>query len=315
MRNISALVSTLIGLAAAAGCNKHTKGAAEPAQVAKAPPALPEAKIVVENAGSGEKVALRYRFRAGDVATAVIEMKMSAAMGSGLPTVSLPLMKATMRITNREVKTSGNLVFDFVLESFDVVPAPADPPQMVALVRKALGDTRGMNGGGELTPRGVALSAEIRLPASTNPQLDSVMESVRQQMSQMSVPLPEEPVGEGATWSATTQSSAGGLRVTNRYRYTLTKIEGTRIEMRFDLAQSAEPQELKSPSIPAGTTIRLVRFSGSGAGTLTIDLTGVVPTLELASKVESKVEVATGGQTQSIDQAITLDVKMYPAQK
>ncbi len=292
---------------------------AKPAEPAPATPVtIPEAKIVVENAGEGDKVALRYEYTAGVVTTAVMEMKMGMQISMGAmqqPMVNLPMMKMAMKLTNREVKTSGNLVYDFILDSVDVVPEADTPPQMVDSMRTALKDILGMNGNAEVTPRGITTSADMRMPANTNPQLASMMDSMKQQMSQMSVPLPEEPVGQGASWTVTTQVTTGGMLVTNQYKYTLSKIEGKVVEMKVSLLQTAEPQELKNPQLPPGVTLKLQEFKSSGNGTVKMDLTKMVPISEISSETNMKMSVEKGAETQNMEQKMTLSLKLYPEQK
>ncbi|MBU1242484.1 hypothetical protein KKD52_08575 [Myxococcota bacterium] len=293
----------------------------EPAKIetVPAPPAvIPEAKIVVENAGGDNKVALRYLYKATDVTVAMMELKMGMQISMGAvqqPAVALPLMKMNMKITNREVKESGNLLYDFLLDSVDVVGDDKTPQGMIDSMKNALNDIKGMNGSAEVTTRGITVSAEMKMPSNTNPQLTSMMENMRQQMNQMSVPLPEAPVGPGATWTVTTQMTSGGILMTNQYKYTLTKLEGTNIEMKVELVQSAEPQELKNPNLPAGTVIHMQEFKSSGNGTVKMDLTRMVPTSEITSETKMKMEVEAGGQKQNLEQTMTLGLKLYPEQK
>jgi hypothetical protein len=301
-----------------------TDPGAKPAEPAKADPApvtpapIPEAKIVVENAGEGEKIALRYEYTAGVVTTAVMEMKMGMQMTMGAmqqPMTNLPMMKMSMKLTNREVKTSGNLVYDFILDSVDVVPEADTPPAVVDSMRTALKDIMGMNGNAEVTGRGITTSADMRMPKNTNPQLAGMMDSMKQQMSQMSVPLPEEPVGQGASWTVTTQLTTGGMLVTNQYKYTLAKVEGKVIEMKVALLQTAEPQELKNPQLPPDVKLKLQEFKSSGNGTVKMDLTKMVPTSEITSETQMKMAVEKGAETQTMEQKMNLSLKLYPEQK
>jgi len=290
----------------------------DPVKVETPPAPLAEAKIVVESTGGDKKIALRYQYTAGVVTTAMMEMKLGMQISMGAmqqPAMSLPLMKMAMKITNREVKDSGNLVYDFILESVDVVPEADTPAPMVTQMRTALNDIKGMNGNAEVTPRGITKAAEMKMPANTNPQLASMMDNFKQQMSQMSVPLPEEPVGEGAAWTVTTQLTTGGMLVTNQYKYTLTKLDGNIIEMKVALVQSAEPQELKNPALPAGTVLRLQEFKSGGSGTVRMDLSKMVPTSEITSETTMKIEVEAGGQKQNLDQKMNLTLKLYTAEK
>ncbi len=291
---------------------------ADPVKVEAPPAAMTEAKIVVENTGGDNKIALRYQYTAGVVTTAMMEMKLGMQISMGAiqqPAMSLPVMKMSMKLTNREVKDSGNLVYDFILESVDVVPEADTPAPMVDQMKASLNDIKGMNGNAEVTPRGITKAADMKMPANTNPQLTSMMDNFKQQMSQMSVPLPEEPVGEGAAWTVTTQLTTGGMVVTNQYKYTLTKLDGNNIEMKVALVQSAEPQELKNPNLPPGTVLKLQEFKSGGSGTVKMDLTKMVPTSELTSETTMKIEVEAGAQKQNLDQKMNLTLKLYAAEK
>ena len=300
---------------------KTTVAKVEPAKVEPVtpPPApLAEAKVVVENAGGDNKVALRYQYKPAVVTVALMEMKMGMQMSIGTmqqPAVSLPVMKMNMKLTNKEITADGNLIYDFILDAVDVLADDKSPPAMVDSMKKSLADIKGMNGSAEVTPRGITKNAEMKMPANTNPQLASMMENMRQQMNQMSVPLPEEPVGQGATWTVTTQMTSGGIQLTNQYKYTLTKLEGSNIEMKVELVQTAEAQELKNPALPPGTVVKLQEFKSGGNGTIKMDLTQMVPTSEITSETKMKLEAEGGGQKQNIEQTMTMALKLYPEQK
>ncbi len=282
---------------------------------APAPLVLPDPKVVVENAGGDNKVALRYAFQVGQETVAIMDMKMAMSITVGSqqqPEMGMPTIRMHMKFRNREVKTNGSVVYDFVLDDVDVLPEEDAMPQVVSSLKSALADMRGMNGFAEVDTRGITRAGDIRMPSNTNPQMSQMVDSMRQQMNQISIPLPEEPVGTGAIWTATTQLNSGGIRVNNVYRYELTSLEDSRMAMKVSLVQTAGEQMIQNPQLPPGTEVKLLELTGKGNGTMTMNLSRMVPTSELKSESSFKMEIKSGGQTQVMEQGIKINLKMTP---
>ncbi len=302
-------------------CEKSGKSAAadkpaarkEASNTALRPGPAPDVRL--EDAGSGEKVALRYRFKAGDSITGRMDMKMSMKMELGPgqeASVDMPSIGMKMPIQAKEVRPNGNLVYEFSLGSVEVAEDASLPPNVLDNLKSALTGFNGTQGKAEVTPRGMTVNAEMQVPQDANPQIKQMVDSMRQQINQMSVPFPEEPVGVGARWKVTTKMDTGGIQVTNIYHYTLEKMENGNLEMKVTLEQTAEPQEVKNPSLPPGTVVKLTELASSGNGTIRTNLSQLVPQSEIVSEMKMKMHIQAGAQEQDMTQSLSLKVKIRP---
>lgn len=302
------------------GDDKTAAGSRTPAEAnakAESAAAAPAAEVRVEDAGAGEKIKLRYQFKAGESVTARMDMKMSMKMDMGAGqavAIDMPTIGMKMKIRTLDVLPVGNLKYEFVFDSVEVAHDAQLPDTALESLKDALKSFEGTTGQAEVTPRGVTLKADLQAPQNANPQIRQMMDSLRQQMNQMSVPFPEEPVGAGAHWTVTTRMQANGIAITNIYHYTLEKMENGVLEMKVSLEQKADPQEIKSPGLPPGTVVKLMEMQSGGTGKIRTTLSQLIPESEASSEIQMKMQVQSGAQEQSLSQTMKLGVKMYPEQ-
>lgn len=295
----------------ALGCQPvDTKPAAKPApQVeAKTPPA-PEAqpvtppvvappvvadapKVEAPIAGEGPIVTLlepgaepreplRLQLTAGLTQSMVMTMRMGMDIefgGNKTPHVSSPPMQMTMGMAVKEITADGDIRSDFSLDKIEVLDDKASPPEMVTQLRAMLGTMQKLSGTTTVTTRGLVKAADFTLPPDLNPMLRQTMDGMRQQVHQLSVPLPEPAVGVGAKWTVTQNLEQNNMKLQQVVTWELKERTGTVVKLASTVTQSADPQEMKPPGMPPGAKASLESLNSAGEGTTEIDLTKLAPT-------------------------------------
>jgi hypothetical protein len=89
----------------------------------------------------------------------------------------------------------------------------------------------------------------------------------------LAAPLPEEPVGVGATWDTTTVVEQNGMRLTQIAHYKLLSRTRTRAALAVTIEQQAQPQTI----VANGIKLELTSYRGGGAGQTALDLGMLVP--------------------------------------
>jgi len=127
------------------------------------------------------------------------------------------------------------------------------------------------------------------------------IDSLKQSMSQMAAPLPEEPVGVGATWDTTINIDQGGMKLTQVAKNKLVSLAGSSLSLAVSLSQTAPKQKLSKN----GITVDLDSYSGSGGGETTLDLMQPVPT-KATVKLVSDMHMTSGGNPMGMGLDLTV---------
>lgn len=276
-----------------------------------------EATISVEllDAGVGEKSKLRFRPDPGNEQTVVIELssRTSVKVGSlNPPEQRMPTQRLEMdfRVTRVDPDT-GNFTYKFRLSKAEVDDAEGVPPFVTAAIRDALSSTVGLEGTITATPTGRTEKLEFDIPDTASPIVKQSLGSIRQSISQLSQPLPEEAVGKGARWRTRGELDANGIKFTQAATFKLVAIDGERHVLEVELEQSAEPQEVDMP-IPGGGKVRLQSLKGMGKGKTEFRLGSITPHSEIEVKVASTLTMDVGGQPQTMDMNVTSSTAVRP---
>ncbi len=91
----------------------------------------------------------------------------------------------------------------------------------------------------------------------------------------------------------------------------LTATDGNRLEVRIELEQDADPQDVKTPGLTPGTTARLTAFKSKGTGQAVLELDQLFPTdttMNVAN--DSSLTLAARGIRQEVDQHTEVTTKV-----
>jgi hypothetical protein len=290
--------------------------AAVPAELTLAGPAKTavEAPVVTVVApGAEPRQKLRFHPPLGAKRTVLLTMRMAMDVKLGenaLPKTKVPTMKLWIDTVVKSVAPNGDIRYDFAFNKAEVVDDP-ESAQLVQLVRDQISKVKGIKGHALVSSRGVTIETDLQLPPTLDPQMRQMLESMKQSMTQLAAPMPEEPVGLGAKWDTKMKVAQSGMRLDQTAHYTLRSLEHDRGTLGVELAQHADPQKIQAPGMPAGANVDLVSLQSGGQGEITFELVHLMPAaakLQLNSRTKMNVEAM--GQKQPMSMGIDLGFEL-----
>ena len=314
--------STGVVLAIVLGCGSKAPPAApvvaEPAPAAKAEPGKPEELAVTVRMlvpGTAPRHLLRYKLTPQSIEYLELDMRLALdtafddpALGASASKIEIPTMRMTFKSVITEVLPSGDARIALTLDSFELlrdVPMLSGPRTML---ENSFAQLAGMTGTSRLSPRGVPSEIAFDLPNAT-PQVKQMLESLRDSMRQMYVPLPADPVGKGAKWEVTARYAINGMMMDSKVTYLMTARSPDTLVVAIETQLSAPPQEFP---LPGGMTGTITTLTGGGTGTLTQPLTRIVGTGKNAVTSDARFSVNDGSQTLDATMKTTVSVGVRP---
>lgn len=219
--------------------------------------------------GKAPRRALRYTFK---LAPEWLEMDLSMTMAMGMgarpgPPVHVPTVRMWTRIDPNELTPAGDVRCTFLSERVQVLDDVKVPAQMRAQLEKEMAGIVGLKGSSRISPRGVATEVEFSLPPAASDSLRKSMDSMRDAIRKMYIPLPEEEVGVGARWQTTSKMPLSGATMDVTTTYTLKELRADGMRADVDVTMTAQPkQTIKLATLPPGSTAVLESMSGQGSG-------------------------------------------------
>ncbi|MCA9292479.1 MAG: hypothetical protein KDA20_01555 [Phycisphaerales bacterium] len=268
--------------------------------------------VKVHDPGADPKQEVRFHFQEGD--TQQIQMTMRLTMtqsmgGNDMPAMSMPALSIPVTSTIVGVDEKG-AAFEMVLGAVSTDAADASP--MASMFAGAMKQLEGMKITGVVDDRGQKHDIKVDSAAASNPQLAGQVASIRNSLTQMTPPLPEEPIGAGATWSYVLDAESNGVAAQNTTTIKLVHRDANALALKMNIAVHAEPQQITSPGMPPGA--ELLGMDGKGTGDSTILLNRLFPSA-MEGKTNVKVDIkAKMGQTDmTISQTVDMLIEVEPA--
>lgn len=288
----SALLLLVASLTAAPAT---TAGASMPLRV---PVGTAEPAPVVEvlDRGSRPRAELRYDIPVGT--TQIVTMRTYSNIGqrSGDQVLSggSPNTTFTMSATVSSVTDVGDLVVDVV---YDDVRATDDGSPTFEDYEEAIKPIEGLTASITMTPRGEVVDSTFGVPEGLDAVPAQVVEQLTSQARQLTSPLPEEAVGEGARWTVTTEVEASGFTLDQTTTFTLERVRGSKISVSFEQEQRADRQTARLPGTTGKTT--LLSSEGEGRGESQFDLERAPMVVGGEANVEVRQKLRLGGRALS----------------
>jgi hypothetical protein len=135
------------------------------------------------------------------------------------------------------------------------------------------------------------------------------MDQMKDLVTQLVAPLPEEAVGPGAKWDVKMPLKSQGITVDQTATYEVVSIEGDRLTIKSTIVQHAANQKIQNPAMPT-LKMDLTKMVGSGSGEHTSDLTHLLPTTG-TGKVHSETSMTMnmGGQKQAMNLKVDVNLR------
>jgi hypothetical protein len=279
-------------------------------------PATGEPSFVkVLDAGAEPRATLRYTISDAYKSRMDMSMRMGMTMnidGMALPKIDMPaiVMGADMAVT--QISPARDITYKIAFTGMDLQGTEGVDPSLVAALRPLGEDVKAIQGSATVSERGINKDVNFDLSKITNPQLKQMMSSLSSSMENLSMPLPEEPVGVGARWEVRQSVAVNGMQTFQRVELELVAFDGATATLNAKITQTAPAQAIKSPDMPPGAEAYLKSLSGSGAGTMTLRLDNLIPTSSVNMQTVTAMEVKFGGQTQSMNIDMTMKIDIAP---
>ena len=272
-----------------------------------------ETEVKLIDAGSEPRGVLRLHPKAGDkqILTLSITMAMDMKLGDmATPAVKLPTMTMTSEITVQQVAEGGDITYETLMTDAGVVDTPGVMPQVADAMKSSFAGLKGLSGKGVMTSRGVNKGQEISIPSGTDPQLRQALDQMKQSLSSLSAPFPEEPVGAGAKWEAKTPLKSQGMTIQQTATYELVSVTGDQLNLKTTIVQTAANQKIQSPALP-GMKVDLTRMEGSGNGEIAVELARLLPVKgNLESHADLSMGMNAGGQKQTMSMKMDINMQL-----
>ena len=141
--------------------------------------------------------------------------------------------------------------------------------------------------------------------ATANEWRDSLFSSIH------NVAFPEEPIGLGGRWGVTTSVVISDVRWTRTATFTLTKLDGSTIEVTMDAVAKAPRQRLRvEPRISTTPESGTAAVIGSAA----IRLDRLAARSNLTNSVESRFTLVDGPLRLKLSASLSSTVEMQPVE-
>ncbi|MEO7836642.1 MAG: hypothetical protein ABIS21_03245 [Acidimicrobiales bacterium] len=269
--------------------------------------------VTLTEPGAEPRKRLRLALVEGSTLRAALTLKFGIELeadGKALPSTAVPALRVDLSATVAEVMDNGDARVGFAYERIEVVDDGTAAKEVIEQIRASgidkLADVKGET---TINPRGVAVDGSIDLPKDLPPALEQVVNQLSQQTGSLTVAFPEEAVGQGARWSATTDVDAGGIRAKLVLTYVLRELAGDGYVLDVSYDQSAGRQDADFPGLPAGTKVELQDLQLNGKGEITGNVASVFPIRStLSAAGTAKLNVASETEKGKLLQRLAIDV-------
>jgi len=267
--------------------------------------------------GQAPRTPLRLHYQKGQLEQGAMTMKMDMQIsmnGTPLPSPDIPTMVMGMSMRAEKIKRDF-FDYSFALLWVDLKPSPDTPAELMIILQSNLQDLIGMEGTGRMDNRGQSLGEHFTLPKDASAQMKSLADQMQQSMSKVSSPLPESPVGLGASWQVHQETTQSGLPVHQTATYHLTKIEGDHIELDVDVTTQPGPGPYTMAGLPPDAKVTDLQFNMTGKGHTILELDRLFP-LEARTTIGGTLQttIEQAGQTIISKVDLSIDVGMVGEQ-
>ncbi len=144
-------------------------------------------------------------------------------------------MRVEVTLTALAADAMGD--FDCVLKLANADFGDAEGPG-AARMKALFGSVAGLGGRVRVSPQGLVKSATVEPPPSAAPVFGAPVQSMVSSMGQLTVPLPDAPVGQGARWRVVTQSEVSGIALAQTAEYRIAEVRDADLVLEMTVRQA-----------------------------------------------------------------------------
>ena len=277
------------------------------ADIARAPTDGP--LVEVTDPGQAPLQLLRLTPTLGDLSQVRFDVDFTVNMtmdGVEMPAPKIPTMGIlmSMEITGLE---EGQIAYETEITAIEIGEDDPMFPGMGAEMEASMAAMIGLRGVGAMTDTGHMLSMEFIPPEGATADQEAQIDNLERTFGHLSAPLPEEPVGVGATWITLSRTEQDMVSLVQRSTTRLTALDGEQLSTATSLIRVWDGDEIDASDLPPGSQIEVLRFSGTGEGTSTLALDTLAPLQsEIFTVVDLTLKMSTGALPSSeMSQKIT----------
>jgi hypothetical protein len=260
--------------------------------------------VTVDDTGDSPRAELRYVLAEGTTQQSrlVLNTRVTQQLGDDERTADSPEIELVV------TAAVGTATQDSMLVTFTIDDVRVGEGQGTSAIEDAIEPLIGFAATLEMTNRGEVLSSEGEVPDDLDETAGQLLDQFLQQARSLAVPFPEEPVGEGARWSARAVSTINNLEIRQTARYELTSLDDGGVELAIRITQRAPRQSFEDPA--SGIEVELVSSKGSGSGSATVVFDQPFPT---SSETDVRVRQRLRAQGERLSQTVEVDARTEPA--
>lgn len=297
MNGILARLAVLLAAIQAGGCDR---AAPSPEATALA--------LSVGATGGEPRAALAASLAEGARQTLALGMRMAMTLqygGENVPATAVPETRTQLDFT---VASGSELAFRVGETAF--VADGTDPKLAEGLKRDFRAQNpAGARGTAERLHGGVG-TVRMDLPPKLAPSVRQFLGNLRQGIRQIGIPRPAEPLGVGATWTATGPVELNDMQLAQDARYRVVRIENGVAVVAVEVELHALPQVLALPQAKAGDRCQLSSAVVKGAGEVAIAPDQPLPISgRLDYAFDLKLDVLANGTSQQLDGHVDLALR------
>ena len=261
--------------------------------------------------GTEPRQALHLHPKAGDkqALSLILKIGMSTKVGATeAPSMKIPSITMSLEGTVKEVSPQGDIAYELKMGEPTLAEDSSVMPQIAAALKSALSVMKNSSSTGTMSAHGVNKAVDFKVGAGGTPQDRQMLDQLKDSLSILEVPLPDEPVGPGAKWEMNRRVNAQGIKLDQTQTFELVSIEGEQLTLKSTLSQRAGSQKISSPNMPSAK-VDLNSLKANGTVNITVDQTRFLPVAG-NSAVHTETVMAMGAAAQKQAVTITLDMDL-----
>ncbi len=305
-RTSALALALVVGLPAVAGDNPSNSPAVHSASA-------PSVELIAP--GTDPRNELRYAPEIGVRQTVRMEIKLqlNGTVGEqSLPSLPTPTVSMQMDLYPQSIESNGDIKYTSEIISALLKDETGTDETVTSRMRETLSSIVGVKGQGVTSSRGFNKSLSFEAPATADSNVIEMLRSTEQSIQQLGAPFPAEPVGIGASWRVSNETTLNGVKIFQSSTYTLESLNNGEATLSVTVSQAADRQAINTSGMPSGMKAELVMLQGDGTGRQTISLNRLAPNFADFSLKTTTESSLTQGDTnvpakQTMDLAVVVE--------